>query len=165
MEDGVIRQDADAGTVLELPETIAVAKFFGDPPMNLIQGTIKTDRDGLVFSETGEGTIALRLPAGSFGNGPGITGKPVVLGIRPEALEIAGPNAVKGRTFRALIARIELNSWESDVYLRTGAHQLVCRQRLSDGLGEGGRRAEFAIDPTSLHFFDAVTGYRITAQT
>jgi multiple sugar transport system ATP-binding protein len=165
LEGGAIHQDAEARMLLEMPATLSVAEFLGDPPMNFIQGTIETDRDGLVFSESGEGTIALRIPAATFRDESAIIGKTVVLGIRPDDLEIAGASAPKGTTFRALIDRIELKGAESDLYLRTGAHHLICRSQSWGEPGEGGRRAEFAVDLAKVHLFDALTGYRITAQT
>ena len=165
IKSGVIQQDAEARTAFETPATVSIAEFLGDSPMNLIRGTIKPERDGALFSETGEGTIALRLPPTTFRDDAAMGGKPIILGIRPEALETAGPGAPKGSTFRALIDRIEVRGTESDVYIKTGAHGLMCRSRSWDEPGEGGRRAEFAVDTTKLHLFDADTGSRITAQT
>jgi multiple sugar transport system ATP-binding protein len=165
LKGGAIHQDGEARMLFESPATVAVAEFLGDPPMNLIKGTIKTERDGPVFSETGEGTITLRLPATTFGDVNAIAGKPVILGIRPDALEVAKTSSAKGTAFRALVERVELSSMETELYIRTGAHDLICRSRSWSDPEEGGRRAEFAVDLAKVHLFDASTGFRITAQT
>ena len=42
-EDGVVQQDADAQAIFDEPANLFVAKFFGDPPMNLVHGALKQD--------------------------------------------------------------------------------------------------------------------------
>ena len=48
------------------PQNVLVAEFFGSPPMNLVRGTLKQDRDWLLFSEVEDGTIEVRLPISEF---------------------------------------------------------------------------------------------------
>ncbi|HEX8076197.1 MAG TPA: ABC transporter ATP-binding protein [Chthoniobacterales bacterium] len=159
LDAGSIRQDAGAESVYAEPADLFVAKFFGDPPMNLVQGTLKPDRDGVIFSEAGEGTISIRLPGSGFAG-------PAVLGFRPEAVEIAS-SADHGHSsktgFRALVDRAEPGGGATDLYLRTGAHDLVCRSRRWEGTG--GRRLQFEIDLAKTHLFDPDSGRRLTAQT
>jgi multiple sugar transport system ATP-binding protein len=165
LENGVVQQDADAATIFDAPENLFVAKSFGDPPMNLVAGALKQERDGLVFSETGDGTIVIRLPVSDFANASDFAGRPVVLGFRPGAVDIANPAETGGRSgisFRALVDRVEPKGAETDLYLRTGAHELICRSRGWAGQGEGGHRFQFEIDLKKAHFFDAASGRRLT---
>ncbi|HKP92858.1 MAG TPA: ABC transporter ATP-binding protein [Chthoniobacterales bacterium] len=165
MESGVIRQDAEGPLMLTSPANVTIAQFFGDPPMNLIHGTLRIDRQGLVFSEAGEGTIAVRLPEPALRGGDEVNGRAVIVGIRPEDLEVSEAGAQRGASFRALVSRVEPKGSESELYLQTGGHDLVCRSRSWQADGEGGRRAEFAINVEKVHLFDPVSGYRITAET
>jgi multiple sugar transport system ATP-binding protein len=166
-EDGVAQQDADAQAIFDEPANLFVAKFFGDPPMNLVHGTLKQERDAVIFSEAGDGTIAIRWLASRYGGGKAPAGGPVVLGFRPQAVEIAAPAGEGNRSpnaFRALVDRVEAKGYETDVYLRTGSHELICRSRRWSGQVESGHRFEFEIDPTRTLLFDAVSGARIVAE-
>jgi multiple sugar transport system ATP-binding protein len=166
-EDDVAQQDAEAQAIFDEPANLFVAKFFGDPPMNLVRGTLKQERDAIIFSETGDGTIAIRWPATRFSGGKAPAGGSVVLGFRPQAVEIfsgAGEGNRSSNVFRALVDRAEPKGDETDVYLRTGAHNLICRSRRWAGQAEGGHRFEFEIELGKTHLFDAVSGGRIVAE-
>jgi multiple sugar transport system ATP-binding protein len=141
-----------------------VAKFAGAPPMNLVQGTLKQERDSLLFSEAGDGTIAIRLPIARFAAAEDFSGKPVVLGIRPEDIEMGSSPGGTERTptsFRALVDRVEPRGSESDLYLLTGAHELICRSRSWNEPGQGGHRSQFEIRVEKAHLFDPASGQAI----
>src|ERR1041385_575795 len=57
--DGVVQQDGRSQNIYDAPANLAVARFFGDPPMNLVDGTLKQERNALVFSKAGDGTISV----------------------------------------------------------------------------------------------------------
>ncbi len=163
-DDGVARQDTEAQAIFDEPANLFVAKFFGDPPMNLVHGNLKQERDAVIFSEAGDGTIVIRWPETRFGGGKASAGGAVVLGFRPQAVEIATTAGEGDRSlnvFRALVERAEPKGDETDVYLRTGAHELICRSRRWAGQAEGGHRFRFEIDPAKTHLFDLVSGARI----
>jgi multiple sugar transport system ATP-binding protein len=155
-----VQQDADAQTVYDSPANLAVAKFFGKPPMNLVQGTVKRERDGIAFVEAGEGTISVGLPSPRFDAAVELAGKPAILGFRPESVEIAlseGSNR-PASGFRGVVDRVEPRGRRADLYLRTGAHELICRTaRWDEG---GGRRLQFKIDLEKASLFDGETGFQ-----
>ena len=165
--EGIVRQDANAQSIYDEPADLFVAKFAGVPPMNLVHGTLKQDRDSLLFSEAEDGTIAIRLPMARFAGAQESFGKPVVLGIRPEDVEIASSTNGAGRSpsFRALVDRVEPRGAETDLYLQTGAHELICRSRRWVEQGEGGHRFQFEINLDEAHFFDRGSGRRIMQNT
>jgi multiple sugar transport system ATP-binding protein len=165
LEDGVAQQDADAQAIFDKPANLFVAKFFGDPPMNLVHGTLKQERDAVVFSEAGDGTIAIRWPASRFDGGKAPAGGPVVLGFRPQAVEIVTAPESSSNAFRALVDRAEPKGEETDLYLRTGSHDLICRSRRWAGQAEAGHRFQFEIELEKTHLFDAVSGGRIMAES
>jgi multiple sugar transport system ATP-binding protein len=159
---GTVQQDADAQTVYDSPANLTVAKFWGEPPMNLVQGTVKRERDGLVFVEAGEGTISVDLSGQCFDGAADLAGRAAVLGFRAESVEIASSEGSNRPAlgFRAVVERAEARGEQTDLYLRTGAHELICRTvRWEEG---GGRRLQFVIDLEKASFFDAETGLQTT---
>jgi multiple sugar transport system ATP-binding protein len=164
MEGGVVQQDADAQAIFDEPANVFVAKFFGEPPMNLVYGTLKQERDAVTFSEMGDGTIAIRLPASRFASASEFAGQMIILGFRPNAVEMAGSPQEGGRpgaSFRALVERTESRGSETDLYIRTGAHELICRSHRWGGQEGGGHRFQFEIELEKAHLFDAVSGRRL----
>lgn len=166
LDKGIVQQDGPARGVYDAPATLFIAGFVGSPPMNLVHGSLKQDRDALVFSEAGDGTIAVRLPATRF-TAEAFTSKPLILGIRPEDIDVT-PSSTGGErsssSFRALVERVELRGAEADIHLLTGAHELTCRSRRWVDQGEGGHRFQFEIKPEKAHLFDAVSGLRIMTE-
>lgn len=159
LDHGLVRQDGAAQAVYDAPANLFVAGFAGSPPMNLVQGALKQERDSLLFIEAGDGTIAIRLPIS-----PEYSGKPIVLGIRPEDIEVAGGER-SATSFKALVDQIEPRGAETDLYLQTGGHGIVCRSRRWIDPGEGGRRFQFEISLSKAHFFDPISGDRIMAES
>jgi multiple sugar transport system ATP-binding protein len=161
---GSVQQDGPAQTIYDSPANLAVAKFFGDPPMNLVRGTMKIERDGVVFLEEGEGTISVNLPEPRFSEARDLEGKRAVLAFRAESLGITGGEASHRHrsTFRALVERAEPKGAQTELYLRTGAHDLICRTGVWEA--EGGRRLQFEIDLQKAHLFDPETGRRVSAE-
>ncbi|MEY2529030.1 MAG: multiple sugar transport system ATP-binding protein [Verrucomicrobiota bacterium] len=171
IDRGIVQQDGSADSIYAEPANLFVAGFAGNPPMNLVQGTVKRDRDSLLFSEAGDGTIELRLPNSRFGGIRDLAGRPLVLGIWPEDIEICtqspGVEPVERSfaRFRALVDQMESSGPETLFHLQTGAHGLICRTRTGAGHREGGFRADFEINLGKTHLFDAETGRRITQET
>src|SRR6185437_10983969 len=83
MKDGLLQQ-VDAPRVLyDSPVNAFVAGFIGSPAMNLIEGTLMSD--GVMIGSTVVAVPrALQMAAGSG---------PVTVGLRPEALRLAGERA------------------------------------------------------------------------
>ena len=163
MDHGAVQQTAEPMALYRAPANLFVAGFLGSPPMNLIHGTLKEDRDGLVFTETGDGTIRARLPAPEPGAREFI-GKPVVLGVRPEDFELV-ENPRDGENdrarFPAIIDLVEPMGSETNVYLQTGAHTVVCRSQQPLEHRDAGRRRHFKIQLERAHLFDPTSTWRI----
>jgi multiple sugar transport system ATP-binding protein len=164
IEGGVVQQDGNAGAIFGEPANAFVAQFLGEPPMNLVHGTLKRERERVIFAEQGDGTIALGLPPTRFSAANEHVGQAVVLGFRPEAVEIArsaNEGNAAGASFRALVERIELRGSETDLYLQTGSHELVCRSRRWALEERGGHRFQFEVELEKTYFFDASSGERL----
>ncbi len=164
LRDGILQQNDAPSAVYAAPANLFVAGFIGRPAMNLIHGTLKLERDALLFREIEGGTIEARLPVSDGAEAVKFAGKPVVLGIRPEDLVLAqaSPSSkTSGPTFPAVLEVVEPNGAQTNLYLQTGAHTLVCRSPGAIDRGEAGRRMRFAIDPTKAHLFDPVSTARV----
>lgn len=163
MNEGVVQQEGTALSLYEEPANVFVAGLL-DPPMNLIRGTLKQDRDGIVFRESEEGTIELRLPPSRFPGAADFAGGLVLLGVRPEEIEVAentkNAEQASGR-FPALIDLVEAIGRESNLYLQTGAHTLLCRSARQMDHREAGHRSQFELDAEKVRLFDPVSGRRI----
>ncbi len=62
LRDGILQQNDAPSAVYATPANMFVAGFIGRPAMNLIHGTLKLERDALLFREIEGGTIEARLP-------------------------------------------------------------------------------------------------------
>ena len=157
--DGAIQQDSLAQNIYDAPANLAVAKFFGDPPMNLVAGTLKQERNALLFSEAGDGTMAVPLAADRYSEAKNFIGKPVVFGFHPEDVEIVAESG-----FRALIERVETRGFETNVYLHTGTHALIARTLRRIDQARDGHRIQCGITLEKAHLFDLETGRRLTRE-
>ena len=82
LNDGIIEQACDPITLYELPANIFVASFIGAPSMNMLEGQLIGDGDGLLFeSDTGN---LIPVPASKKSALSEFVGERFVLGIRPE---------------------------------------------------------------------------------
>ena len=132
--------------------------------MNLIRGALKRERDGILFSEENEGTIELRLPIAELGAGQAFMGKPVLLGIRPEQISLAESSRTEqySGSFPAIIDLVETTGGGTNLYLRTGAHSLVCRGGRDVNYGEAGHRVQCHVKLGKVCLFDPISGRRFS---
>ena len=163
LNEGTVQQDGSALSLYDEPANVFVAGFLGDPPMNLISGALKPDRDGLVFTEAGDGTIEIRLAASDFSAGQEWAGRPILLGVRPEEIRmVESAKAEKSSgVFPALIDFVEQAGFETNLSLQTGASALKCRVRGEGMPLEAGQRGRFQLNLSSLRLFDPVSTRRI----
>jgi multiple sugar transport system ATP-binding protein len=164
MNDDAIQQDGTALSLYDEPANSFVAEFVG-PPMNLVQGTLKEDRDSLVFGEREGGTIEVRLPISEFPGARDFAGGAVLLGIRPEDIEVAEFTKVTEKhpgSFPAIVDLVEPMGREANLYLQTGAHTVVCRSQRQVDNWEAGHRLQFELNVEKVCLFDPISRRRIT---
>jgi len=164
MNDGTIQQEGPAANLYHEPANSLVARLLGAPPMNLVPGTLKLERDSVRFSEAGEGTIEVSLPASDFPSAQDFVGQPVLLGIRSEDIEVTPPVAGTAKlpgAFPALVDLVEPVGSEALIYVQTGANTLICRGRREMEGREAGLRIHCQIDLKKAHLFDPVSTRRL----
>jgi len=163
MHKGVVQQTDTPRKLYNEPANVFVAGFLGSPPMNFITGTLELDGNSLAFVEMKGGTIRIRISAKERPAAKERVGKQVLLGIRPEDIELAqftSPEEVRG-SFPAIVDMVEPMGPETNLYLQTGAQTVVCRSQRPLDHREVGHRLEFEMNLSKAHLFDPETGNRI----
>jgi multiple sugar transport system ATP-binding protein len=190
---GVLQQFDAPQHLYERPANLFVASFIGSPAMNVVEGTLAQDGDGLVCSI---GPATIPLPHEVAAGRPalaGYAGRTVAVGLRPEALDDRNRQDGVAR-LRGVVRAIEALGPEQLVHAEVEAKQVLVEdvveglvdmeeaQDLADLKAEGsGDRAllvarldaatpvrqdeamELQVDPRRLHFFDLETGEAIRA--
>jgi len=93
MQSGRLQQVGPPVEVYNTPATTFVATFMGAPPMNLVQGEVRSDNGGWQFARDG---YSLPIDPGVMGIDPARLAESVgsaTLGVRPEHLTLGSPEA------------------------------------------------------------------------
>ncbi len=150
LKDGILQQVASPRDLFSHPENAFVAGFIGSPAMNLL--TAKVDADG---GRLGDFVVAL-TPA----QRDALTSDQLLVGVRPEGLDVASESAVG---LGATIAVVEELGSDSYLYCDSdlgGGTHLVARQ---EGMSncQRGDRVRLVPRHDTVHLFDAATGVRL----
>jgi multiple sugar transport system ATP-binding protein len=149
LKDGISQQEGSPNQLYHRPANRFVAEFIGSPGMNFIAGEI-SDQGEFISSDLRFST------AGSPGKAH--TGKAVILGIRPEDLQVSQNQQPEGTS--ATLEYVEPAGGESYLYFNLGKTRMVAKH-----VGEGGFKPGLLIGvkfkPDRLHWFDQETGKRI----
>ncbi|WP_354687574.1 ABC transporter ATP-binding protein [Cupriavidus necator] len=147
LDAGELLQYGPTAEVFHYPDSLRVARAFNDPPMNLVDGTLRGGRVTLA------GDISVPVPGAGGQDGP------VTLGVRASALRLAGePGAV---TVPGRVALAELSGSDTFVHADTPVGSLVAQFAgvLDLQLGEP---VSLHLLPEQIYLFDA-DGRRIHA--
>jgi multiple sugar transport system ATP-binding protein len=188
---GLLQQFDAPQRLYERPANLFVASFIGSPAMNILEGSLERDGDNLVCRIGG---AAFTLPAELTNERPALAGnlgKPIAVGIRPEALHEPGRGdsedggRLQGRvqTVEALgpeqLAHVEIEA--QPVLVDDVVEGLVDMEHAADlaEIGSDSARAvvvarltasaavraddtiELGVDLRHLHFFDLESGEAI----
>ena len=154
LKDGVLLQVDSPNDLFEFPETVFVGEFIGSPKMNVVSGTLeRTDGRALVdcLGTRTEMTLDLtrRLdPAAKSG--------PVLVGIRPHDLHLAGESANEGVVIKGLVDICEHTGTEIFATIDHGDLKLIARLPRSP-LPIQGEAIDLAFNKERLYLFDATT--------
>jgi multiple sugar transport system ATP-binding protein len=148
---GRLAQTATPTEIYRRPATVDVARLVGDPPMNLLRGTLVDERGVLRFTHP---SFALAVPAPLRARLEG-RGYPdgVVLGLRPSEIRLVeGDGTVRGEAW----------IWEplgkfGIVTVRLGSDMIKVKVPKSRGW-EPGERVALDLSAAEPVVFDAATG-------
>ncbi|QGZ42791.1 carbohydrate ABC transporter ATP-binding protein, CUT1 family (TC 3.A.1.1.-) [Pseudoduganella flava] len=149
MKGGVIQQFDTPDAIYRAPENLFVATFLGSPGMNLFEGRIDT-RGGLRFVTE---HMALDVAHYPFRQPP-TDGQRVVLGVRPEDVDVAADGHADG-FYRAPVALVEA----------MGAHRVVWHSfhgtQVAAIVQDDRPGGAFALRGGQISLFDATTTQRL----
>jgi len=141
MRRGVLQQLDAPQRVYAEPVNLFVATFIGSPAMNVVEGTLER-RDGTVECRIGSYALPLDdVVLSSRGALARAIGKTVAVGIRPEALTVAGDEAPG---MRGIVVVAEALGSEVLAHIQVDVTP-VLREEVLEGL------ADASLDPADLH--------------
>jgi sn-glycerol 3-phosphate transport system ATP-binding protein len=152
MNGGLAEQVGGPLEVYDRPASTFVAGFIGSPPMNLVPGRIAPDGAALEVAPNNRVLLPKAVSA--------IAGRDVLLGVRPEHLELAGGQPA---LLELVVDFVELLGSESLVFGYLGAGreggQIAAHLHASMRGAKGHIPLTFAAE--NLHLFDPASGKRI----
>jgi multiple sugar transport system ATP-binding protein len=185
MRGGVLQQVDTPQRLYDSPGNLFVASFVGSPAMNLLEVVLERDGGALVCRV---GDTDVELPADTVARRPALerfVGRPIAVGIRPEALSEAGDDLdaprLRGRVLlvEALgaesLAHVEVTGTPLDrpelvdvaasqTHLLPVGETATLLARLEHDTGvRPGHIVDLAVDTRRLHFFDLESGVAIAA--
>ncbi|BAV47739.1 sugar ABC transporter ATP-binding protein [Mesorhizobium sp. 113-1-2] len=164
MRDGEVQQFGTPAEIYNNPTNLFVADFMGSPAMNLIPATIATSGNALSVVLQREAREPITLPMASAPAGlSAFQGKPIIFGVRPEALtdpEGAERNASNIATADLHIEVVEPAGSDTFAVTNLGGKGVVARLR-ADANIQPGTSTPLAFNLTKAVFFDPATENRI----
>ena len=158
MHEGRLVQIDTPQALYANPADLFVAGFIGSPAMNFVRARLEGSNGTLVasFGSTELELSTRLLPASVAGR----TGGEVIVGLRPEHLEIATDGCGKP-ILRAPVALAEPVGSQVIVHLDLDCVSIgdsdFCACLDSRSACDRGEQLALAVDPASLHFFDPET--------
>ncbi len=152
MKNGVIQQNDTPQNLYDYPCNLFVAGFIGSPQMNFLDAVI-TEQSGAYAARVCGSTVPLSPRMDRAALAPYV-GKTVVLGIRPEDVEMAAGGSE--HTLNAKIEIAELMGAEINLHLDCQGGKLVVRAP-STYPGRVGDNAALALNQEKIHLFDKET--------
>ena len=148
MRDGVVEQQGVPIDVYTTPANRFVAEFIGSPQMNILTGEL-LEKDGCYAVKIGDQQFVIGRAAAKVG------GK-VLLGVRPEHLEVrARPAVISGK-----IDVIDPLGPDTMLLCKLGDQEFSARIP-ADHPVTPGQDIHFSVEQFRLHLFDAASGLRI----
>ncbi|MHA6493492.1 ABC transporter ATP-binding protein [Pseudomonas borbori] len=162
MKDGIIQQFGTPQQIYNDPANLFVASFIGSPPMNFIPLRLQR-RDGQLLAlldgaAGAAGQARCELPLGSMGEG--FENRDVILGIRPEQIQLASVGTSSLTTVRAEVEVTEPTGPDTLVFVTLNQTKVCCRLT-PDQAPQVGQTLELQFDPSKLLLFDAKSGERL----
>ncbi len=149
LKDGVIQQVDSPIRLYEQPANKFVAGFIGSPSMNFFDGQLH--KNGDLFFRTDD--FSIKLNPAIEKRLKGYERNDVILGIRPEHMQLAEDNKNDRPVMEAEVEVIEPMGNESFAYLRNGTYTFTIRRNSSEGLNVG-ERVHLQLESERIHFFD-----------
>jgi len=162
MNQGKVVQIGAPLEVYRRPVDTFVARFLGNPPMNLLAGRIELDNGRASVRFAG---AAIELPERSSSSLAAHAGREITIGIRPEDLYETAPSGKDGFTrLPTRVVAVEPLGAETLLMLSHEASNAEMIARVGrDARCRSGDRLEIALDTNAIHLFDPGTARAIVS--
>jgi multiple sugar transport system ATP-binding protein len=161
MRDGHVVQVGAPLQVFEQPVDTFVGSFVGSPPMNMLEGTVRTADDGSLEIALADGIV---IPTPGESGAHLVAGQRIVLGVRADDLTPVGHGAGNAGVSRVRIKRVvsisEPLGTEAILFTAIGGKEVVAKMHNPRPLSED-EVIEFELAIDRLHVFDAATGRNV----
>jgi multiple sugar transport system ATP-binding protein len=160
LDRGYVQQIDTPMNLYERPKNTFVAAFIGSPSMNLLPGAIVSGPGGVgVEFRAADNAFTIALSGEWAQLLQGYGGRAVIMGVRPEDIEIAPDGSIPlgGGGVRVKLDVVEPLGSEAFLSARAGAKEVTARVP-PRGLPAAGSEVELVFNRERLHFFDAETG-------
>jgi multiple sugar transport system ATP-binding protein len=156
MNLGVLQQIGTPPELYDNPVNVFVAAFIGSPAMNF--ATAKAE-DGILKL----GGTTLELSGNAAKAAAQNRGRDLLIGFRPEDLQLNGHVASDAHRIPAQIDVVEYLGHEELLHAQSEGHEIVALVS-SDKKVQAGQNVEFSIQADKLHVFDPETELNLTAR-
>jgi multiple sugar transport system ATP-binding protein len=162
MAGGIIRQHGAPMDLYRAPVDRFVAGFLGTPPMNFLEGRLKIDAGRPIFLEGSNDPDGrphtISLPHMWADKLATHAGKDLILGIRPQGMELlataaAHPAPGDRPTMKLPVSLVEPLGDQMDLTCSTPKHPRIIA-RVQAGDVRAGQTVTLAIDPGRVHVFE-----------
>ena len=153
MSEGVVEQLGSPLELYQRPATRFVAGFIGAPSMNFLETRLSSD--GRAVELPGGESLPLDGAASGVQGGAAVT-----LGIRPEHLDLAGPDDATAHMTVDLVEQLGADTLIHGRLAGNGAELITLRAQGIHAPGQGDS-LPLAVRPDHIHLFDAGTGARL----
>ncbi|MFG0420126.1 ABC transporter ATP-binding protein [Pseudomonas sp. zjy_8] len=165
MKDGIIQQFGTPQQIYNDPANLFVASFIGSPPMNFIPVRLQR-RDGQCWvaldSALGvAGQARCELPLGDLAQG--LENRDLILGIRPEQIQLAADGAAEAPSICAEVEVTEPTGPDTLVFVTLNQTKVCCRLA-PDQVPQVGASLALRFEPSRVLLFDAQSGERLLAK-
>ncbi|HEY1029701.1 MAG TPA: ABC transporter ATP-binding protein [Pseudomonas sp.] len=157
MKDGIIQQFGTPQQIYNDPANLFVASFIGSAPMNFIPAHLQRS-DCRWWATIDSGPSRCEMPLGAMEEG--LENREVILGIRPEQIQLAGDSSADSPSLLAEVEVIEPTGPDTLVFVNINQTKVCCRLA-PDMTPKVGSRLALRFDPKRVLLFDARSGERL----
>ncbi len=153
MRSGRLIQLGTPEEVYDNPGDLFVATFVGSPTINLLEGVLEIDGNRLLLkTDSHKYAVASDINVKTL---QGLVGSEVVIGFRPEDVEVMPEGVLEG-----VVKLAEIAEDKRILYVKLNDHEVKVFVDLFTSFNEG-QKVILKINPLKLHIFDKKTGKKL----